>query len=103
MDVTPSKQMFEAMAKLTDAVCGQEPSILDHGTQANFIRDKRAGMMECLHKLVALSMREGVTRKVKEVQAIQGGYVPTDREDRDAAARAIDDAHAGRTRTKLTH
>lgn len=66
MDVTPSPKMFEAMAKFTDAMCGEEPHRLLVGPGASKVRESRRAMMNFLHQLVALSMREGGRRMARE-------------------------------------
>lgn len=90
MDVTPSPKMYAAMQMLTDALCGDEPSKLLVGPGAQAVRAKRELCMTTLHKLVALSMREGVNRAVKEARDRRDMIL--DREDRRAAAQARDDA-----------
>jgi hypothetical protein len=103
MDVTPTPKMLQAMKNLVDATCGDEPSPLLVGPGVSNVRVKRAMMMDVLHSLVALSMREGVNRMVKEVQARREGFGFTDAEDRSAIDQATDDAHAGRTRVRVRH
>lgn len=66
MDVTPTPKMFEAMAKFTDAVCGEEPHRLMIGPGASKTREARRQMMDFLHNLVAMSMRVGGARMAKE-------------------------------------
>jgi hypothetical protein len=66
MDVTPTNKMFEAMAKFTDAMCGEEPHKLLIGPGASRVRESRRAMMNFLHQLVAMCMREGGRRAVKE-------------------------------------
>lgn len=95
MDVTPSPKMFHAMSQLTDAACGEEPERLLIGPGARAIREKRAMMMEVLHKLVAVAMREGVNRKVMEIKGERAGRV-IDKEDFEATVRAARDAEEGR-------
>lgn len=95
MDVTPSNKMFEAMSKFVDSMCGQEPSVLEVTQAAQERRAKRLMVFEFLHMLVAVSMREGVNRKVREI--IDRGRGPRDMADRNAAAKAADDAAAGKT------
>ncbi len=73
MDVTPSKKAFEAISKFVDAVCGEDPSKLDHGAAAQDIRAKRAMAFGFLHQFHALAMREGVIRAVKEAQGRRNG------------------------------
>lgn len=62
MDVTPSKKMFEAMNKFTDAICGEAPMDIEKSTAANKRRENREMCMDFLHRLVHLSMREGAAR-----------------------------------------
>lgn len=62
MDVTPSKKMFETMQTFTDAVCGEEPTKLDHGPGAQKRRAHRRMVMDFLHNIIRLSMRVGVAR-----------------------------------------
>lgn len=99
MDVTPGPQLFHAMSKLVDALVGEAPSTLLVGTAANQIRAKRDMAFEVLHKIVAVSMREGVNRAILESKKRNAGIldVPQDREDAGARAQAKDDAQAGAT------
>ncbi len=94
MDVTPSKRMFDAMNAVTDASVGEEPSRLEVGSGAEARRVKRRVMMDALHSLVAVAMREGVKRAIVEARA-RRDYVP-DAEDRAAMAQAVDDAQGQR-------
>ena len=103
MDTTPSPKMFDAMRKLTDAVCGEEPHPMLVGSGAAAIRHKRIIMMDVLHGLVAGAMREGVNRAVKEAQQRRAGIRPVDAADRNAIAQAKHDAEAGVARTELKH
>lgn len=98
MDTTPSKLMFEAMCKFRDAMCGEEPNAMDVSTAANNRRIHRRFVMDFLHQFGATCMREGVNRKIAEVQGARhtGGTQIVDREDAGAAAKARDDAEAGR-------
>lgn len=102
MDVTPSPKMFEAMKQLVDATCGEEPSPLLVGPGASAIRIKRTFVYEALHRLVAIAMREGVNRKVLEIQAQREAQtkIPVfDKEDAEAVAKAKSDAEAGVSKT----
>lgn len=101
MDTTPSPKMFTAMTKLVDSMCGEEPSKLLTGAGATAIRTKRAAAFDVLHLLVALCMREGVNRAIKEAQLRQAGILTLDGPDRSAVSRAIDDAQAGKNRVIL--
>lgn len=92
MDVTPNPKMFQAMSGITDLACGEEPSLLDNSPAAANRRQKRMVVMGILHSLVALSMREGVNRKVTELQHQRQPF--QDSQDKDAIARAHDDAQA---------
>lgn len=62
MDVTPSPAMFRAMSALTDAACGEAPLSIETSPAAERRRESRAIMMDALHRLVGLAMREGVAR-----------------------------------------
>lgn len=93
MDTTPSRKMFDAMQKFTDAMCGDEPSKLDHGSAARAVRAKRSACMDFLHGFHSLAMREGVNRAVRDAQARRDG--PRDMQDRNAIAKAVDDAVSG--------
>lgn len=62
MDVTPTKNMFAAMTRLADAFIGEEPEEKDKSSGAVKRRIARRKMMDVLHSLVALSMREGAAR-----------------------------------------
>lgn len=99
MDVTPGPRLFDAMAKLVDALCGEEPSKLMIGGEAARIRERRNMAFEVLHKIVGLSMREGVNRAIQEAKKRKAGIleVPQDREDAGARSKAKDDAQAGAT------
>lgn len=101
MDVTPNKKMLIAMMKMCDASIGEEPSELDVSAVANGRRVKRRHMMDLLHQMVALSMREGVRRKVEEILRLRAGAIQ-DKEDRNAVARAIEDAMAGNAQVLIT-
>jgi hypothetical protein len=54
--------MFKVMSSLTDAFCGEEPEKLHTGPGASKVRENRKMMMDVLHRLVHLSMREGAAR-----------------------------------------
>lgn len=97
MDVSPNQKMFQVMTILVDSLCGTEPSKLMISPEATRIRDKRAMAYDILHRLVGLSMREGVNRAILEARKHQAGIlaVPQDMEDRNAVARAKDEAEAG--------
>jgi hypothetical protein len=95
--------MYEVMNKLVDSVLGEEPSVLLAGPGAREARMKRVMMMDVLHALVGLSMREGVNRAIIEARARRDGYTPRDAEDLSARDQARDDAIAGRTRTRVRH
>lgn len=99
MDVTPSPKMFQVMTVLVDSFAGPEPSKLLNGPEANRIREKRRLAYDILHGLVGLSMREGVNRAIVEARKRQAGIleVPQDMEDRNAVARAKDEAVEGKT------
>lgn len=62
MDVTPSPKMFEAMSKMVDAICGEDPHSKMVGPGAERVRRNRRLLFDFLHQLVALSMREGAAR-----------------------------------------
>ena len=62
MDVTPTPKMFQAMSGFTDAVCGEAPMKIEQSAGANRVRENRARMMDFLHRLVHLAMREGAAR-----------------------------------------
>lgn len=62
MDVTPNKKMFEAMRDFTSAVCGEEPTVFEKSAGAEQVRANRRAVMDFLHRLVHLSMREGAAR-----------------------------------------
>lgn len=93
MNVTPTPLMFQAMSKLVDASIGEAPNDLDGSPGARDRRFRRTTMFGLLHQLVAVAMREGVNRAVREAQAQARG--PEDGEDRNAQAKAMDHAHAG--------
>lgn len=67
MNVTPTNKQYEAMVKLTDAVCGEDPG-KSKGVNASAVREKRQLMMNFLHAFCAISMREGAARRDAEVQ-----------------------------------
>jgi hypothetical protein len=93
MDVTPTDHMFHAMQRLVDAACGEEPHPMLLGAQADLTRVRRRLMMDALHRLIAVAMREGVNRAIRDAQARKDGF--RDEQDRSAAAKARDDAQAG--------
>lgn len=62
MDLTPNQKMFEAMQKMTDAICGEEPSPKMIGPGAEKVRANRRMLMDFLHHLVALSIKDGAAR-----------------------------------------
>lgn len=62
MNVTPTPKMFDAMNAMTTAICGEEPSPHMIGPGAEKVRHNRRLMMDFLHKLIHLSMREGAAR-----------------------------------------
>jgi hypothetical protein len=64
--------MFEAMTAMTDAVCGEEPPTIYVGPGARKVRENRKLMMDALHKLVHLAMREGAARAMNPVQTKSG-------------------------------
>lgn len=97
MDVTPSPKMFEAMEKVCDMLCGEKPHPKSLGPAADKVRENRRMLMDFLHTFAALCMREGVNRKVQELQAkkvLAGGML--DGEDLHAMQRATEDAAEGR-------
>lgn len=100
MDTTPSPKMFAAMQKMADALCGEEPSKLLVGPGADAVRAKRMLFMEFMHQFAAISMREGVNRKVLEIKGQHG--MAFDKEDREAKARARADAEAGKQIVQVT-
>lgn len=65
MDVTPSPKMYESMVKFTDAVAGPAPLDVEKGAGAEHRREVRRFMMDYMHRLVHLSMREGAARAMK--------------------------------------
>lgn len=101
MDVTPNPKMFAAMQNMVDALVGEEPAMLDVSPGANIRRAKRRGTMTLLHDLVALSMREGVNRAVREAHERVHG--PQDAADRSAIARAKEDAEADRPLVQISN
>lgn len=66
MDVTPTPKMFEVMSKMTDAFVGEAPHPKDVGPGAIKRRQNRMMMMDVLHNLIALAMREGGSRALRE-------------------------------------
>jgi hypothetical protein len=62
MDVTPTRRMFEAMEKITDAMAGEAPLDVEKSPGAEQRRANRQFAMDLLHRLVHLSMREGAAR-----------------------------------------
>lgn len=103
MNVTPTPQMFEAMSKFVEALCGPEPSKIEQGPGADRVRARRRFAFDVLHSLVGLSMKEGVKRAVEEARVRRDGYKPIDVEDRSAAAKARDDAAEGKPLIQLPH
>lgn len=75
MDVTPTPKMFAAMSAMTDAVCGEEPGPRMIGPGAEKVRENRRKMMDFLHRLVHLSMREGAARSHNPVMANKAGNI----------------------------
>lgn len=75
MDVTPTPKMFQAMSNFTDAVCGEAPMKIEQGTTANRVRENRIKMMDFLHRLVHLAMREGAARAMDPSRAEFGRIV----------------------------
>lgn len=69
MDVTPTDRMFRAMQQFVDAMCGEEPSRLMIGPQAQKVRERRRAAMDFLHALVAVAMRTGAMRASMERSA----------------------------------
>lgn len=67
MNVTPSKNMFKAMEKFTDMMCGEDPGKFK-GTGAAKIRENRRAMMDFLHNFCAICMRDGAARRDEEVR-----------------------------------
>ena len=101
MDVTPGNKMFSAMAEFVDATIGAAPKAIDVSPAANNRRVRREHAFAFLHKLVGLSMREGVNRAILDAQAKREG--PRDMEDKNAVAKAKDDAAAGSSIIQLPH
>jgi hypothetical protein len=62
VDVTPTAKMFEAMSSFTTAVCGEAPMKIEKSPGAERIRANRLAMMDFMHRLVHLAMREGAAR-----------------------------------------
>lgn len=62
MDVTLTKKQEQALDKFIDAMVGEEPSRLDHGTGATQRRYKRREAKDWLYRFAALSMRVGAER-----------------------------------------
>lgn len=62
MDVTPTEPMYRVMSYLTDMFVGEEPGKLEKSAPAEKRRADRRAMMDVLHRLVHLSMREGAAR-----------------------------------------
>ena len=62
MDITPTNKQILAMQKFVDALCGEEPSRLDHSQSAVNRRAVRANAMDMLHRMVGLSIRIGAER-----------------------------------------
>lgn len=62
MDVTPSDKMYAAMEHFTTAVCGEAPLRIEKSAAAEKVRSNRKNIMDFLHRLVHLSMREGAAR-----------------------------------------
>lgn len=94
MNVTPSEQMFQVMTKMAEAFVGEAPSDLDHGEGARQRRAARSQFFELMHMYTGLCMREGVNRAIREAHERVHG--PQDMQDRNAMAKAVDDATAGR-------
>jgi hypothetical protein len=67
--------MFEAMTKITDAMCGEEPGAFEKSPAAEQRRGNRRAMMDMLHHLVALSMREGVARTFNPAKTELGAAI----------------------------
>jgi hypothetical protein len=88
MDVTPTKGMLETMEAFTDAVCGEQPDKKDAGPGAMKRRANRRMVMDFLHNLVRLSMREGVGRHYVEM----GWPVRQDEVRPNPLKRAVDGA-----------
>lgn len=63
--MTPNAKMFESMAKFTDAIAGEAPLDIEKSRAAEQRREVRRFMMDYLHRLVHLSMREGAARAMK--------------------------------------
>lgn len=66
MDVTPTPKMLEAMVAFVDATVGEKPHPMDKGPGAIKRREQYEGAMVFLHKMVALSMREGAGRAFRD-------------------------------------
>lgn len=62
MDVTLTKNQQVALDKFVEAMCGDEPSFLDHSRAANAQRAKRLAATEWLHRFAGLCMRIGAQR-----------------------------------------
>lgn len=78
MDVTPTAKMFEAMKNFTDTVCGEEPLAVEKGTAAENRRAARRYVMDFLHRIVHLSMREGAARAMNPHRTEMGRvHLPT--------------------------
>jgi hypothetical protein len=75
MDVTPSNKMFQAMSNMTDAVCGEAPLVVESGAAASQRRENRKKMMDFLHRLVHLAMREGAARAMNPDRACFGRII----------------------------
>lgn len=104
MDVTPNNKMFHSMKTFVDGLVGPEPEKLNVTPDATRTRHKRVLAFDFLHQLVAVSMREGVNRAILEAKKRRDDayrFGPKDKEDRDAAAKAVDDAHSGASIIRL--
>lgn len=75
MDVTPTPKMFRAMSVMTDAFCGEEPLAVEKSTTAETRRQIRRTMMDSLHRLVHLAMREGAARAMNGGRRVEGGIM----------------------------
>ena len=67
MDVTPNPGMFKAMCAFTDCVVGEAPTSIETSPASEKRREDRRMVMDFLHNLVRLSMREGVGRHYREM------------------------------------
>lgn len=66
MNVTPTDAQYSAISSMCDAFVGEQPLAVEVSRAANARREMRNVFMDLMHKMVAMSMREGARRAFEE-------------------------------------